>query len=81
MQIDLHSSRYFVGLKQSSEAIKNGIAAIAYVANDADEHVRLPFVALCERNGVPVEFCESKAILGKKFGIEVGSACAVILKD
>ncbi len=81
MQIDLHSSRYFVGLKQSTEAIKNGNAAKAYVANDADEHVRLPFVALCEKASVPIEYCESKAVLGKKFGIEVGSACAVILKD
>ena len=80
MLAELQNSRYFVGLKQSTEAIKNGNAAKAYVANDADEHVRLPFVALCKSYGVPVEFCESKAVLGKNFGIEVGSACAVILK-
>ena len=80
MHTDLRSSRFYVGLKQSTEAIKNGNAAKAFVANDADDHVRLPFVALCENCGVPIEFCESKAILGKNFGIDVGSACAVILK-
>lgn len=80
MLTDLQNVRFFVGLKQSTDAIKNGKAAKAYVANDADDHVRLPFVALCSECGVPVEFCETKAKLGKDFGINVAAACAVILK-
>lgn len=80
MQTDLQKSRFYVGLKQSTEAVKNGKAAKAYVANDADDHVRLPFVALCGEHEVPVEFCETKAKLGKDFGINVSAACAVILK-
>ena len=80
MQPDLQNARFYVGLKQSTDAIKNGKAQKAFVAKDADDHVRLPFVALCEENGVPVEFSETKAKLGKDFGISVSAACAVILK-
>ena len=80
MHPDLQNVSFYVGLKQSTEAIKNGNAAKAFVAKDADDHVRLPFVALCNDAGVPVEFCESKAKLGKDFGIAISAACAVILK-
>ena len=80
MQPDLQNVRFYVGLKQSTDAIKNGKVEKAYVAKDADDHVRKPFVALCERSGVPVVFSESKAKLGKDFGINVSAACAVILK-
>lgn len=80
MQPDLQKVSFHVGLKQSTEAIKKGKAAKAYIANDADEHVRLPFVALCEKYQIPMEFCETKAKLGKDFGISVSAACAVILK-
>lgn len=80
MHPDLQNVRFYVGLKQSTEAIKNEKAAKAYVANDADDHVRLPFVALCSEHDVPLEFCETKAKLGRDFGIKVSAACAVILK-
>ena len=80
MQPDLQNVRFYVGLKQSTDAIKKGKAQKAFVAQDADNHVRLPFVALCEEHGVPVELSESKAKLGKDFGISVSAACAVILK-
>lgn len=80
MQPDLQNVRFYVGLKQSTDAIRNGKAQKAYVAKDADDHVRLPFVALCEEHGVPVVFSETKAKLGKDFGISVSAACAVILK-
>ena len=80
MQADLQDVRFYVGLKQSTDAIKNGEATKAFVAEDADDHVRLPFVALCKEHGVSIEFVETKAVLGKNFGISVSAACAVILK-
>ena len=80
MQSDMQDVRYFVGLKQSTEAVKKGQVKTAYVALDADEHVRLPFEALCEEMSVPVEHKESKAKLGKAFGINVSAAVAVVLK-
>ena len=72
--------RCYVGLKQSTEAVNEGFAKKAYIALDADEHVRLPFETLCREHGVPVEFAETKAKLGKTFGINVPAAVAVELK-
>ena len=70
----------YVGLKQSTEAVIDGFAKKAYIALDADEHVRLPFETLCREKNVPVEFAETKAKLGKTFGINVPAAVAVELK-
>lgn len=73
--------RCYVGLKQSTEAVQEGTAKKAYIALDADEHVRLPFEALCREMNIPVEFAETKAKLGKTFGINVPAAVAVELKQ
>ena len=73
------SVRRYVGLKQSTEAVQEGFAKKAYIALDADEHVRLPFEALCREKNVPIEFAETKAKLGKACGINVSAAVAVEL--
>ena len=78
MQPDLSVRRY-VGLKQSTEAVEEGLVKKAYIALDADEHVRLPFEALCREKNVPIEFAETKAKLGKSCGINVPAAVAVEL--
>jgi len=73
------SVRRYVGLKQSTEAVQEGLVKKAYIALDADEHVRLPFEALCREKNVPIEFAETKAKLGKACGINVSAAVAVEL--
>ena len=78
MQPDLPVRRY-VGLKQSTEAVEEGLVKKAYIALDADEHVRLPFEALCREKNVPIEFAPTKAKLGKSCGINVPAAVAVEL--
>ncbi len=78
MQLDLSDS--ITGLKQSVKAVKSGAAAKAYVAADADAHVREPFIDLCRDYKVPVVFCETGAHLGSACGIEVGAAVAVVKK-
>ena len=72
--------RSYVGLKQSTEAVRDGLAKKAYIALDADEYVCLPFETLCKECNVPVEKVETKAKLGKAFGISVPAAVAVELK-
>ena len=79
MDSDIKSSRKCVGIKQSTEAVLEGLAKKAIVASDADNHVKEPFLDLCKKKGVPVEFYETKQELGKACGIDVGAACAVIL--
>ena len=78
MQNDLSDS--IIGLKQSVKTVKNGEAAKAFVASDADAHVRDPFIRICKQFGVPVEYYESCEKLGSACGIEVGAAVAVVKK-
>ena len=78
MQPDLPVRRY-VGLKQSTEAVNDGLVKKAYIALDADEHVRLPFETLCRERNIPIEFAQTKAKLGKSCGINVPAAVAVEL--
>ena len=81
MQPDSSLPRVYVGLKQSTEAVSEGLAKKAFIARDADSHVIMPFVALCKKSGIPVEEVETKAKLGKAFGISVPAAVAVELKQ
>ena len=76
---DLRGPQVLVGIKQSTEAVKSGTAEMAYVAQDADEAVRLPFVELCMQHLIPITFVDSKKELGKACGIKVAAACAVTL--
>ena len=80
MHPDATLPRSYVGLKQSTEAVLKGLVRKAYIAKDADSHVCLPFEALCTEHGVLVEKVETKAKLGKAFGINVPAAVAVELK-
>ncbi len=80
MQGDLMGLRFHVGVKQSTEAVLDGSAEKAFIAQDADEHVKTPFEELCRENLVPVEYVPTKQQLGKACGISVGAACAVILR-
>ena len=81
MQPDSSLPRVYVGLKQSTEAVSEGLAKKAFIARDADSHIVTPFVELCKIHGVPVEEAETKAKLGKAFGINVPAAVAVELKQ
>jgi len=80
MQNDFDDSSILIGLKQSLKAVKSGEAERAFVAKDADSHVRDPFIKECESAGVPVEYYETCESLGQACKIDVGAACAVVKK-
>ena len=80
MQSDFDGSSIIVGLKQSVKAVKSGMAARAFVASDADTHVKTPFIAACEQNGVEIEYYPTCEQLGQACGIDVGAAVAVVKK-
>lgn len=77
--MDLSGS--IIGLKQSEKIVKSGRAKLAYVARDADAHVREPFINTCEQFGVPITFVPTCRELGDACGIDVGAAVAVLTKD
>ena len=76
----LKGSRFYVGLKQSIEAVSNNLALKAYIAEDVDNHLISPFKNLCFEKNIEIVYVESKKKLGKACGISVSAACAVILK-
>ena len=75
---DLKTGNRLVGLKQSTRAVSEGKASAAFVARDAQESVKEPFVALCKERGIAVEWGDSMSQLGKLCGIELGAAVAVL---
>ena len=71
----------YVGIKQSTRAIRDGRAECAYVAEDADAAVTRPVVQLCVQTGTEVVTVPTMKELGMACGIDVGAAVAVLLKD
>ena len=77
----LQTSEMLVGLKQSKKAVKEGRAAHAYIAENAEERIKRPFIELCEENGVLFTMVETMQKLGEACKIDVPTAAAVLLKQ
>ena len=78
---ELASANKFVGIKQSTRAITENEVKKAYIARDAADNVKLPFLTLCSNNSIDVVWVDSMEQLGEVCGITVGAAVAVTLKD
>ena len=77
----LKGKNFLAGLKQSQKAILSGKAVLAYIAEDSDEHIKLPLIALCEKEKVEVLYVETMKELAKTCRVEVPTAVAVVLKQ
>lgn len=69
-----------IGVKQSSKAITEKRASLAFVAEDAATRVTGPIMALCKETGTEIIMVPTMKELGEACGIQVGSAVAVLLK-
>lgn len=69
-----------VGTRQSKKLLASGRAAKVYVARDADPHVTMPVVAMCDEKNVAVEYINSKKALGKLCNIDVDASVVVVKK-
>lgn len=78
--VDLKNAKKVVGAKQTVKAVEKGLAAIVYVACDADQRLLLPVHEACAREKVTVDNGLSMLELGKVCGIEVGAAAVACLK-
>lgn len=81
MLSELQTAQKVVGVKQSRKAIRDGLAARAFVAKDAEARVIRPIRALCEERSVPVEEIETMQELGKAAQIDIGAAVVTVLKS
>ncbi len=77
----LKSQNFLAGLKQSQKAILSGKAKLACIAEDADDHIKLPLIALCEKEKVEVLFVDTMKELAKACHVEVPTAVAVLIKE
>ncbi len=76
----LQTSEKLVGLKQSKKAIREGLASHAFIAQDAEERIKKPFIELCTENGVGYTLVETMQKLGEACRIDVPTAAAVLLR-
>lgn len=76
----LKTAKKAIGAKQTTRAIEKGLAAIVYLAGDADGRIIHPIRDLCGHKGVPTEMVATMNELGKACGIEVGAAAVAIVK-
>lgn len=78
---DLPASRRIVGTKQVIKAVETGAGIrCVYIAQDADEDVKLRIINVCSEHNVKTEILSCMDELGNLCGIDVGAAC-VALQD
>jgi len=75
----LQTEPKFVGLNQSTRAVRDGVVRAAYVARDADSHVVFPFERLCRENGVEIVYVDTMKELAELCEVEVNTAVAVVV--
>jgi large subunit ribosomal protein L7A len=72
--------RRVAGLKQVLRHARQRELVKVYVAKDADEDIMERLRRVCEDGGIPYDATLSMHQIGIACGIEVGSACAGVLK-
>ena len=81
MLTELASSNRVVGVKQSRKAIREGRAALVFLAADADPAITEPIERECLLQGIPVNGESTMAQIGQACRITVGASVAVILRE
>lgn len=72
--------RRVVGLKQVQRFARLGILERVFIAKDADEHIIEKLEGVCDKHAIPYDKAYTMHQLGNACQIEVGSACAGVLK-
>jgi len=72
--------RRVVGLKQVLRHARQRELVKVYIAKDADEDIVEKLVRVCEEGGIAYDATLTMHQIGIASGIEVGSACAGVLK-
>jgi Ribosomal protein HS6-type (S12/L30/L7a) len=78
--MDIPQRKFYIGLKQSLKAIKNNEVKKVILAKDADGNVTDQVSSLCQEYQISLEYGEDRRILGKNYGVDIGTAVVAILK-
>ena len=78
---DAERHRLHIGYKQSLRALNENKAEKLLIAEDVDTKMSAALKTAADEHNIPVTQIGSMKELGEICGIEVGSSCAVILKN
>jgi len=78
---DLKHHSKTVGLKQTMKALAANKVRVLYIAQDAEERLVSKVLDACNNKEIKICKVESMKLLGKKCGIDVGTAVAAIIDD
>ncbi|HHX94356.1 MAG TPA: 50S ribosomal protein L7Ae-like protein [Clostridia bacterium] len=81
LEVLSRAAKKTIGTKQTIKAVQSSAAKVVFAAEDAEEHVLAPLLALCKEKNVEVVWVKSMAELGSACGIDVGSASASITEE
>lgn len=76
----IDEEKRIVGTKQLLKALRKDEVAMVFVAEDAEEHVKERIVKAIGEKDVHLVYADSMEQIGEACGIDVGSACAAILR-
>lgn len=73
--------RKAVGRNETLRALELGSATVIFVAADAEPRVTRPVLELAGNEQLEIVRVDTMSALGRLCGIEVGTACAALLKE
>ena len=73
--------RRVVGAKQTLKRLEAGALGLVVIARDADPKVVGPVARQAEALGIPVSEVDTMDELGRRCGIQVGAACAGLVRS
>lgn len=76
-----NSAKRVAGLKQVMRYARQAMLEKVYIAYDADEDIKKKVMAECKKHGIPYDNAYTMRQIGSACGIDVGSACAGVLKS
>ncbi len=75
-----HPEQRVAGLKQVLRCARLAMLARVYIARDADEDIVTRVRTVCDKQGIAFDMTHTMHQIGSACGLEVGSACAGVLK-
>lgn len=76
-----NKKRRTVGLKQTTQAIRAGMAEQVFLAEDVDDYIAKKVEEECSKHGLTINYVDTMKEIGEACGINVGAATAAILKE
>ena len=77
---ELAAKNKVIGVKQTRRALRDGKAAMLFLARDADPALTDPLEELCRQQKLPVDRSYTLEELGRAAGIQVGAAVIAVLR-